>query len=43
MIEEPNTLPTPALVDVASLIDEQQIGRFHIAVLLLWASSMFVN
>jgi hypothetical protein len=43
MIEGPNSLPTPALVDAATLIDEQQIGRFHIAVLLLCASSMFVD
>jgi len=43
MIEEPSTPPTPAFVDVASLIDEQQIGRFHIAVLLLCAAAMFVD
>jgi AAHS family 4-hydroxybenzoate transporter-like MFS transporter len=43
MIDEPNTPPTPAFVDVGSMIDEQQIGRFHIAVLLLCAAAMFVD
>src|ERR1700686_1298472 len=32
-----------AFVDVAQLIDQQQIGRFQIKVLLLCAAAMFVD
>ena len=35
--------PSPALVNVAELIDQQPLGRFQIWVLLLCAAAMFVD
>ena len=43
MIGEARGMPPGMLVDVAELIDAQQIGRFHIRVLLLCAAAMFVD
>lgn len=43
MVEEPDRPATPSVVDIAALIDDQEIGRFHIAILLLCASAMFVD
>jgi AAHS family 4-hydroxybenzoate transporter-like MFS transporter len=37
------TSPTTVLVNLAELIDQQQVGRFQIWVLLLCASAMFVD
>ncbi len=43
MIDEAGTAPAATLVDVAELIDRQEIGRFQIRVLLLCAAAMFVD
>jgi AAHS family 4-hydroxybenzoate transporter-like MFS transporter len=43
MSEEAKIASPPALLDVAALIDQQPIGRFQIAVVLLCASAMFVD
>jgi AAHS family 4-hydroxybenzoate transporter-like MFS transporter len=43
MNEGVGVAPSATLVDVAKLIDGQQIGRFQIRVLLLCAAAMFVD
>ena len=43
MIGEARPVPPGMLVDVAGLIDQQEIGSFQIRVLLLCAAAMFVD
>jgi MFS transporter, AAHS family, 4-hydroxybenzoate transporter len=43
MTDEAGMAPAVTLVDVAALIDQQDIGQFQIQVLLLCASAMFVD
>jgi AAHS family 4-hydroxybenzoate transporter-like MFS transporter len=43
MSKKASIAPSAALLDVAALIDEQPIGRFQVAVVLLCASAMFVD
>jgi len=43
MSEEGPSAPVATFVDVADLIDRQELGRFQIGVLLLCAAAMFVD
>src|ERR1700721_3585356 len=43
MSEAATSASGAAFVDVAQLIDQQEIGRFQIKVLLLCAAALFVN
>ena len=43
MTEEAGMAPSTTLVDVAELIDRQEIGSFQVQVLLLCAAAMFVD
>ena len=43
MIDEAGPAPSATLVDVAELIDRQEVGRFQIGVLLLCSAAMFVD